>query len=154
MTARPVRRSDFLMALAYATDLATGQSQDFALRSCVLAMRWAEALGLDVAQRRAVYHQALLRYIGCNADTHLLASAFGDEIALRRDLARIDIGNQSELAETIIRAITRSLAGAPADEVARAVEQGTAKYLGASAQLSYSEIRSPMDGVVTDRPQW
>ena len=28
------------------------------------------------------------------------------------------------------------------------------KYLGASAQLSYSEIRSPMDGVVTDRPQY
>jgi HlyD family secretion protein len=28
------------------------------------------------------------------------------------------------------------------------------KYLGASAQLSYSEIRSPMDGMVTDRPQY
>ncbi len=26
------------------------------------------------------------------------------------------------------------------------------KYLGAAAQLSYSEIRSPIDGVVTDRP--
>jgi len=26
------------------------------------------------------------------------------------------------------------------------------KYLGAQAQLSYSEIRSPIDGVVTDRP--
>jgi multidrug efflux pump subunit AcrA (membrane-fusion protein) len=26
------------------------------------------------------------------------------------------------------------------------------KYLGAKAQLSYSEVRSPMDGVVTDRP--
>jgi HlyD family secretion protein len=28
------------------------------------------------------------------------------------------------------------------------------KYLGATAQLSYSEIRSPIDGVVTDRPQY
>jgi HlyD family secretion protein len=28
------------------------------------------------------------------------------------------------------------------------------KYLGASAQLSYSEVRSPMNGVVTDRPQY
>jgi HlyD family secretion protein len=28
------------------------------------------------------------------------------------------------------------------------------RYLGASAQLSYSEIRSPIDGVVTDRPQY
>jgi HlyD family secretion protein len=28
------------------------------------------------------------------------------------------------------------------------------KYLNAQAQLSYSEIRSPIDGVVTDRPQF
>jgi HlyD family secretion protein len=28
------------------------------------------------------------------------------------------------------------------------------KYLGATAQLSYSEIRSPIDGVVTERPQY
>ena len=82
-----VRRADFLMALAYATDLATGHSRDFALRSCVLAMRFADAMGLDASERAAVYHQALLRYIGCNADTHLLAAAFGDEIALRQDLA-------------------------------------------------------------------
>ncbi len=28
------------------------------------------------------------------------------------------------------------------------------KYLAAEAQLGYTEIRSPMDGVVTDRPVW
>lgn len=28
------------------------------------------------------------------------------------------------------------------------------KYLNAKAQLSYSEIRSPIDGVITDRPQY
>jgi hypothetical protein len=117
-----VRRADFLMTLAYATDLATGHSRDFALRSCVLAMRLAEVAGLDDHTRRNVYHQALLRYIGCNADTHLLAAAFGDEIALRRDLQRIDIGNKSELAETIVRAITRTFADAPPAELAKAVE--------------------------------
>jgi HlyD family secretion protein len=34
----------------------------------------------------------------------------------------------------------------------RSAAQG--KYLNAQAQLSYSEIRSPIDGVVTDRPQY
>ena len=48
-----VRRADFLMALAYATDLATGHSRDFALRSCVLAMRMADVAGLDEPTRRA-----------------------------------------------------------------------------------------------------
>src|SRR5713226_7766176 len=32
------------------------------------------------------------------------------------------------------------------------LESAKGKYLGAEAQLSYSEIRSPIDGAVTDRP--
>ena len=135
MAGPAVRRADFLMALAYATDLATGQSRDFALRSCVLAMRLAEVAGLDVRERRNVYHQALLRYIGCNADTHLMASAFGDEIALRRDIARIDMGNQSEIVETFVRAFTRLFADAPPAELAKAVQQGLAEALQVSVPI-------------------
>ena len=115
------------MALAYATDLATGHSRDFALRSCVLAMRMADAAGLDDAMRRAIYHQALLRYIGCNADTHLLAAAWGDEIALRRELQGLDFGNRAEFAAVFVRAITRVFAGAPPEELAEAVERGLAE---------------------------
>src|ERR1043166_3216 len=110
MTVPAVRRADFLMALAYATDLATGHSRDFALRSCVLAMRLAEVAGLDEHMRRNVYHQALLRYIGCNADTHLLAAAWGDEITLRRELHHIDIGDRAEFVELLVRALKRKFA--------------------------------------------
>jgi len=130
-----VRRADFLMTLAYATDLATGHSRDFALRSCVLGMRIAEVAGLDEQQRRNVYHQALLRYIGCNADTHLLAAAFGDEIALRKDLARTDMGNKSELGEALVRAITRNFAHLPAKELAEAVERGMAEAMQVSVPI-------------------
>src|SRR5882672_11742850 len=122
-----VRRADFLMTLAYATDLATGHSRDFALRSCVLAMRLADVARLDEDARRTVYHQALLRYIGCNADTHLLSAAWGDEIALRQDLHRIDIGNRAEFAEVFVRAITRTFADASPVELAKAVERGLAQ---------------------------
>jgi HD-GYP domain-containing protein (c-di-GMP phosphodiesterase class II) len=123
------------MALAYATDLATGQSRDFALRSCVLAMRLAETAGLDVTERRNVYHQALLRYIGCNADTHLLASAFGDEIALRQDLARIDMGDHSAIGETFVRAFTRVFKDAAPEELAKAVQQGLAEAMQVSVPI-------------------
>jgi HD-GYP domain-containing protein (c-di-GMP phosphodiesterase class II) len=129
------RRADFLMTLAYATDLATGHSRDFALRSCVLGMRIAKVAGLNEQQCRNVYHQALLRYIGCNADTHLLAAAFGDEIALRRDLARTDMGNKSELGEVLVRAITRNFAGLPAAELAQAVERGLAEAMQVSVPI-------------------
>jgi HD-GYP domain-containing protein (c-di-GMP phosphodiesterase class II) len=115
------------MALAYATDLATGHSRDFALRSCELGMRFAEVAGLDQDTRRSIYHQALLRYIGCNADTHLLAAAWGDEITLRRELHHIDIGNRAEFVELFVRAIKRKFAGASPEELANAVERGLAE---------------------------
>ena len=115
------------MALAYATDLATGHSRDFALRSCVLGMRFADVAGLDKSMRRKVYHQALLRYIGCNADTHLLAAAWGDEITLRRELHHIDMGNREEFVSIFVGAIARKLPGASPDELAEAVERGLAE---------------------------
>ena len=135
MSSPLVRRADFLMALAYATDLATGHSRDFALRSCVLGMRIADAAGLDEEMRRAIWHQALLRYIGCNADTHLLASAFGDEIALRRELASTDMGNKPELREVLLRAIRRNFAGLPPAELEEAVERGIAEAMQVSVPI-------------------
>src|SRR3954453_5027614 len=129
MTAPSVRRADFLMALAYATDLATGHARDFALRSCVLGMRFAEVAGLDQDSRRSIYHQALLRYIGCNADTHLLAAAWGDEITLRRELHHIDMGNRAEFVEIFVRAIARKFPRASPEDVAKAVERGLAEAM-------------------------
>ncbi len=115
------------MTLAYATDLATGHSRDFALRSCVLGMRFADVAGLDEDTRRRIYHQALLRFIGCNADTHLLAAHWGDEITLRRELHHIDMGNRAEFVELLVRALKRKFADAPPEELEEAVKRGLAE---------------------------
>ena len=135
MSVSATRRADFLMVLAYATDLATGHSRDFALRGCVVAMRLAEVAGLGLDQRRNVYHQALLRYVGCNADTHLLAAAFGDEIALRRDLWKINVGNPAEVVETFVRALNRMFAGASPADLAAAVEKGVSEAMQVSLPI-------------------
>ena len=118
-----MRRAEFLMVLAYATDLATGKSLEFASRSCVLAMRLADALGLGVRDRFDVYHQALLRYIGCNADTDLLAAAMGDEIELRRGLALVDLGNPAELSAFFASVLERLSQGSPPEAEPGASEQ-------------------------------
>jgi HD-GYP domain-containing protein (c-di-GMP phosphodiesterase class II) len=129
------RRADFMMLLAYATDLATGQSRDFALRGCVVAMRLAEAAGFDIEGRRSVYHQALLRYAGCNADTHLLAAAFGDEIAMRQDLAYTDMGNHHQLVEVFVRAFNRLFAEMPPEQLPALIEQGLSHALHTSVPI-------------------
>lgn len=95
------------MVLAYASDLATGHSRDFALKSCVLSMRIAELAGVSDEVRRNAYHQSMLRYVCCNADTDLLSASFGDEIALRQDLVGLDMGNRAELGRVFVQAFKR-----------------------------------------------
>ncbi|MCW3783314.1 HD domain-containing phosphohydrolase [Defluviimonas salinarum] len=130
-----LRRADFMMVLAYASDLATGQSRDFALRSCVLGMRLAELAGFDAELRRNVYHQALLRYVGCNADTHLLSAAFGDEIALRRDLAGRDLGDGAQVGQVFVNAFQRLFAHLEPEAQKRAIEAGLASAMQVSVPI-------------------
>ena len=101
MSTQQIRRADFLMALAYATDLATGHSRDFALRSCVLAMRLAEVAGLDerYAPQRLSSGAAALHRLQCRhasaggglgrrdrAAPELASHRHGQPGGIRRDL--------------------------------------------------------------------
>ncbi|MBV9282449.1 MAG: HD domain-containing protein [Chloroflexi bacterium] len=113
-----IRLAELMAALSIATDLGMGQPLESALCSCVVAMRLGEALKLDDSMLRDVYYQALLRYIGCNADTHALAAIFGDELALRRDFASADPGNPPEVVGLVTRLLQRANAGEPPDRVA------------------------------------
>jgi HlyD family secretion protein len=71
------------------------------------------------------------------------------------DQSRVDITqarNQYAIAKKHLDALMAI--GKPQELKAAAgqLESAKGKYLGAQAQLSYSEIRSPIDGVITDRP--
>lgn len=115
MTAEPhsaVRRAEVIAALSTATDLAMGQPMEFALQSCVLAMRLGKALGVDTETYTEIYHHALLRYIGCNAETHTLAALFGDEIDFRREYALVDPGRASEIVGLVFAHLRRANADA------------------------------------------
>jgi HD-GYP domain-containing protein (c-di-GMP phosphodiesterase class II) len=129
MTDASIRRADFMMVLAYASDLATGHSRDFALKSCVLAMRIAELAGLPDQVRRNAYHQSMLRYVGCNADTDLLSATFGDEIALRQDLVGLDMGNRAELGRVFVQAFKRVYYDLAPDAQAKAIEAAMSQAL-------------------------
>jgi steroid delta-isomerase-like uncharacterized protein len=96
-----VRLAELMAAMSIATDLGMGQPLESALSSCVVAMRLGEALRLDDDMLRDVYYQALLRYIGCNAETHALAAIFGDELALRHDFANAFPGSTFEIQDQV-----------------------------------------------------
>lgn len=71
------------------------------------------------------------------------------------DQSRVDITqarNQYAIAKKHLDALNAITREQEIKSATGQLESAKGKYLGAQAQLSYSEIRSPIDGVITDRP--
>src|SRR6185503_13094218 len=100
-----IRLAELIAALSLGTDLGMGQPLEWALCSCVLAVRLGDQLGFSEEELREIYYQALLRYIGCNAETYMLAAIVGDEIALRTDIIAVDNGNLPQVLGMMARHI-------------------------------------------------
>jgi HD-GYP domain-containing protein (c-di-GMP phosphodiesterase class II) len=119
-----VRLAELMAALSLATDLGMGQPMEFALSSCILGVRLAEKCGYSDEALREVYYQALLRYIGCNAETDWLASIVGDEQGLRAEFARVDNANVFEALNRFVGAILQGNKGASTINLAQALQRG------------------------------
>ena len=78
-----VRLSELVAALSLGIDLGFGQPMEHVLRQCLIALRFADHLDLDVEARTSVYYTALLVNVGCHVDAHEQAKWFGDDIALK-----------------------------------------------------------------------
>jgi HD-GYP domain-containing protein (c-di-GMP phosphodiesterase class II) len=78
-----VRLAELVAALSLGIDLGFGQPMEHVLRQCLIALRLAEAIGLDEQQRSVVYYTALLINVGCHSDAHEQAKWFGDDIAVK-----------------------------------------------------------------------
>src|SRR5579885_2848902 len=98
-----VRLAEVIATLSLATDLGMGQPAQYALRSCLLAVRLGEALGLGEEDLVAVYYLALLRFAGCTADAPVAAAAFGgDEVAARAWFATVDYGRPAQVLAALV----------------------------------------------------
>lgn len=111
-----IRRPELAAAFALATDLAIGQPLGFSLRTGILALRLADALGVDDATRRDVYWLAILHRTGCNAETWDFGKLVGDEIEFNRRVLKIDPTNPADLLPMMSRMISSASRGRPAIE--------------------------------------
>lgn len=123
-TGEGVRLAELMAAMSVATDYGMGQPIDYAQASCLLGMRLAQAAGLGPDDLRNVYYQALLRFIGCNAETYLMASVLGDELALRAEFARVDSSKPRQVVPLLLRFIRQANAGASPLAMAGALVRG------------------------------
>jgi HlyD family secretion protein len=82
---------------------------------------------------------------------------FNEGALPRRDLDTADVAlaqarNQYEVAQRQLDDLKRLGQEQSLKSATGQLGAAKGKYLGAEAQLSYSEIRSPIDGVITERP--
>jgi hypothetical protein len=79
-----LRLTEVLGAVSLTTDLGSGLPFEKGLTTSVLAGAFSDALDLGLPERRAVFHTALLRAIGCTAHASENAAMFLDDLAFQR----------------------------------------------------------------------
>jgi HD-GYP domain-containing protein (c-di-GMP phosphodiesterase class II)/DNA-binding CsgD family transcriptional regulator len=128
------RRVEVLAALSLAIDLGLGQPMEHMLRSAVIGLRLAHALGCDTPTRTRVFYTNLLAWIGCHADSHELAARFGDDIAFRQAYYAVDARGLPFLASLLRQT------GSDLDPVPRAIAR--ARFVAGGRSVMLTTIRS------------
>lgn len=95
--------AELVATLSLAQDSAFGQPLESELRTCLLSVWIAEAMGATRAEREHTWYAALLRYVGCTGHAHEASTVFGDEIAARARSALYDSSQPAEVLLEIVR---------------------------------------------------
>jgi HD-GYP domain-containing protein (c-di-GMP phosphodiesterase class II)/DNA-binding CsgD family transcriptional regulator len=101
-----LRLVELLGAISLATDLGTGQPYFHGVRTSVLAVAMGRELGLDDAAVADVQQVALLRFLGCTADTSQTARMTGgDDLAFLAAMAPVAMGAKPEMARRLVATV-------------------------------------------------
>src|SRR5579864_4367634 len=124
-----LRLAEAAGVLSLATDLAMGQPLEHGLRTAMLALRTAQAMGLPEDDQVTVFYTGVLHFAGCTAESEIDARFFGDELATRPQMVTVAHGSRLELIGTAMR--TAHQGSAPltrAAMMARAAFGGMAEF--------------------------
>ncbi len=106
----PLRLAEAAGVLSLATDLAMGQSLEHGLRTALLALRLAQAMGLPEDQQVTVFYVGLLHFAGCTAESEIDARFFGDELVARPQMMAAYQGSRLALMSAAMRVAHRGSA--------------------------------------------
>ncbi len=131
-SATAVNLADVISALSYALDITEGQPEGHAARSCLLAMRIAEAIGLSVPDRTALFYGALLKDAGCSSNAAKVCSLFAaDDRSIKQSFKVTDWTSKAESLKYLYRHVApgRSILGRATTIVALALNASAGKDL-------------------------
>ncbi|MGH9110996.1 MAG: HD domain-containing phosphohydrolase [Acidimicrobiales bacterium] len=103
-----LRLAELCGATSLFTDMGTGQPGEHGLRSCLVAMRLADASGVTDEIRREVFFVSLLRFLGCTADAHEVAAmSGGDDAGFLAGMAPASMGSPREEVARLVGLVGR-----------------------------------------------
>jgi putative nucleotidyltransferase with HDIG domain len=112
------RVSDVIVALSHALDLAEGQPEGHATRTCLIGMRIADELGLSAEDRSNLYYALLLKDLGSSANSSKMCYLFAaDDRTLKSSLRTVDWAKLSETVKFVGRCVMPD--GSPLQRVLR-----------------------------------
>jgi len=84
--------SEVIAALSYALDLTGGQPEGHAGRTCLLGMRIARQLQLNIEDSSALFYGLLLKDLGCSTNASKMCYLFGaDDRTIKKASKTVDI---------------------------------------------------------------
>src|ERR1700684_599179 len=92
----PLRLAEATAVLALATDLSMGQPLEHGLRTALVAVRMAKAIGLPEDDQITVFYNGLLHFAGCTPGSDIDARFFGDELTARAQMATVPSGARTK----------------------------------------------------------
>lgn len=155
----PVREGQLLAVLENRDLSAAAQDTKGALDQAQAAYETTTAASLpEEIQKAEADEQQAKQALDAQQKVFESRQQLFDQGALPRkelDQSRLDFvtaRNQYAIAKKHLDALNAIGKQQELKAAAGQLESAKGKYLGATAQLSYSEIRSPINGVITDRP--
>jgi putative nucleotidyltransferase with HDIG domain len=161
-----IKISELVSALSYALDLTEGQPMGHSARVCILGMRIAAEIGMELDRRAELYYTLLIKDAGCSSNAsrmfHIIAA---DEVRAKADVKTTDwtrigwdslqyalghVATGRPLLERI-RTLARVARNRPADShtlVKVRCERGASVAL----QMGFSQ--SVADGIYSLDEQW
>lgn len=107
ITARPptdCALGDVIAALSYALDITEGQPEGHSTKSCLIAMRLAEVIGVPPAERSALFYGALLKDAGCSSNAAKVCSLFGaDDREIKHSFKLQDLTKKLNAVRYMVR---------------------------------------------------
>jgi HD-GYP domain-containing protein (c-di-GMP phosphodiesterase class II) len=104
-----LRLADLLGGLSIAADLGFGLPPEEAMRCSLLATAIARQQALSEGEVADTFYAALLVHVGCSALAHETAAVFGDDRVLMSTVAKTNVADPADIAETLLPELTRGM---------------------------------------------